>query len=72
MSKKKITMSIAVSRSTKQMIGYWAPKSGIGGITVVAYAVDDLEKKFKKALELYESQKDFSTKKVAEGLRNSE
>lgn len=53
MSKK--LMSIAVNRSTKELIGYWIPKKGYP-IIVTAYAVDDLEKKFKKKIEIRERE----------------
>lgn len=47
MSKK--LMSVAINRSTRELIGYWISPKGIP-IVVKAYAVDDLEKKFKKAV----------------------
>jgi len=51
-----IQMSIAVNRTTKELVGYWTPKGKSIGIVVTAYAVDDLQKKFDVAVELYKKQ----------------
>lgn len=48
-------MNVAVNRSTRELIGYWIPKKGYP-IIVKAYAMDDLEKKFKKKVEIREKE----------------
>ncbi len=48
----KYKMKIANNRSTKEMVGYWVGKYGVS-ITVVAYDVDTLQKKFDKKVKLH-------------------
>jgi hypothetical protein len=59
----EITMSIAVNRSTKQLVGYWTPPGKTVGIVVTDYSVSDLQKKFDKAAELY--KKEFPTVSIS-------
>lgn len=42
-------LNIAYNKQTQQLIGYSTPKKG-EAIVVTAYAVDDLERKFKKVI----------------------
>lgn len=67
MSKK--LMSVAVNRSTRELIGYWIPKNG-APIVVKAYAVDDLEKKFNKKVKDYKSKSKLE-KKMDKYIDNS-
>jgi hypothetical protein len=53
---EEFKMSIAVNRTTKELIGYWTPAGKTIGIVVKDYAVADLQIKFDKAVELYKKQ----------------
>jgi len=50
---KKQQMIIGINRRTKELIGYSKPNNGMS-ILVTAYAVDDLQKKFDKAVKKIE------------------
>ncbi len=71
---EKIKLSIANNRTTNELVGYWKSKDGENSIVVTAYAVDDLEKKFNKAVEKYNKQLEYSKNhnKVIENLSNNE
>jgi hypothetical protein len=49
MSRTK-TLSIAIDKDTNELVGYWAPQSGVGAIVVRADNEKLLERKFHRAL----------------------
>jgi heme-binding NEAT domain protein len=55
MNLKSPKMSVAVNRSTKELIGYNKAKK----ILVIAYAVDDLQKKFNAELKRIADEKNY-------------
>lgn len=57
MSRTK-TLSIAVDKETNELIGYWSPQNGIGGIVVRADNQKLLERKFERALRHFDKKQE--------------
>lgn len=45
-----MNLNIAYNKSTKEFVGYSNPKNG-KATTVIAFSIDDLEKKFQKEVD---------------------
>lgn len=57
MSRQK-TLNIAVDQTTNELVGYWAPQSGLNGIVVRAGNEKLLQLKFERALRHYDKKEE--------------